>query len=227
MSEAHPLDRQIWSALSGRQAHLSSGDSRARRLDPALGPFAATIDEAPDSYAALGALMRGGPNFVLFTHEPPPASDAFTAVFSSTLDQFVGIGAASDTPRADLQRLGADDAADMLALADLTQPGPFLIRTHELGAFFGVKIDGRLAAMAGERLKPDGHTEITAVCTHPDFRGRGLAAALIRRVAEEIMERGEIPFLHVFSHNLPAIAVYERLGMAKRRSFVVTRLAAV
>ena len=226
MSQAHPLDRQIWSALSGRQAHLSSGDARARRLDPALGPFAATPDETPESYAALGALIRGGPNVALFTHAPVPASEAFTCVMSASLDQFVGIGGAAEPPRADIQRLGGADAADMLALADLTQPGPFLIRTHELGAFFGVKIDGRLAAMAGERLKPDGHTEITAVCTHPDFRGRSLAAALIRRVAQEIMERGETPFLHVFSHNAPAIAVYERLGMVKRRAFVVSRLAA-
>ena len=225
MSEDHPLDRQIWSALSGRQKPLSRGDARARRLDPALGPFAATVDETPESYRALAALTRGGPDFALFTHAPTPEGEGLTASFSASLDQFVGIASTREAPRADIARLGAADAAEMLALADLTKPGPFLIRTHELGAFFGVRIEGRLAAMAGERLKPDGHTEITAVCTHPDFRGRGLAAALIRRVAEEIAARGETPFLHVFSHNAPAIAVYQRLGMTKRRSFIVTRLS--
>ena len=225
VSEPHPLDRQIWSALNGRQKPLSSGDARARRLDPALGPFAATVDETPESYHALAALTRGGPDIALFTHAPPPASAAFASLMSASLDQFVGIAPAREAARTDIVRLGAADAAEMLALADLTKPGPFLIRTHELGAFFGVRVDGRLAGHRGERLKPDGHTEITAVCTHPDFRGRGLAAALIRRVAEEIAARGETPFLHVFSHNAPAIAVYERLGMKKRRSFIVTRLS--
>ena len=110
----------------------------------------------------------------------------------------------------------------MLALAEVTKPGPFLPRTHELGAFYGVRIGGRLIAMAGERLKLPGYTEITAVCTHEDFRGMGLAAALIARVADGIQARGETPFLHVFSHNASAIAVYRRLGMTFRRAFAVT-----
>ena len=163
----------------------------------------------------------------MFTPTPPPLPAGFEVLMASQLDQFVGIAPGAAPKRDDMIELSAADAPEMVALAELTKPGPFLLRTHELGAFFGVRFDGRLGAMAGERLKLPGFTEISGVCTHPDFRGQGLAAALIGRVAEEIQSRGETPFLHVFSHNAPAIAVYERLGMKKRRTFAVTFVRAI
>jgi len=218
----HPLDRQIWNALTTRQAHLSLGGELAKRLDPRFGPFAATLDDTPASFAALNRLSHEANDFVLFTPGPPPLLGNFKVLMASELDQFVGIDSGAGPKRDDIAKLSAADVPEMLALAELTKPGPFLARTHELGAFYGVRIEGRLAAMTGERLKLPGFTEITAVCTHPDFRGRGLAAALIARVAEGIKARGETPFLHVFSHNAPAIAVYRRLGMERRRSFAVT-----
>jgi predicted GNAT family acetyltransferase len=221
-TRSHLLDRQIWNALTTRQAALALGADLAVRLDPQFGPFAATRDESPESFAALHALAKSTGDVVLFTPEAPPLSDAFKILMASQLDQFVGIAASSAAQRTDIVNLSSDDVPEMLELADLTKPGPFLLRTHELGDFYGVRIDGRLAAMAGERMKLPGHTEITAVCTHPDFRGMGLAAALIAHAADEIHARGETPFLHVFSHNAPAIAVYRRLGMAFRRSFAVT-----
>ena len=121
-------------------------------------------------------------------------------------------------PPAGLERLGEGDAAEMLALATLTQPGPFRARTHELSQFWGVRgDDGRLLAMAGERLKLDGMSEVSGVCTHPDARGRGLARMLSAHVASEIVRRGEAPFLHAYAGNAAAIRLYEALGFELRR----------
>jgi predicted GNAT family acetyltransferase len=114
----------------------------------------------------------------------------------------------------------------MFALARLTEPGPFFERTHQLGDFVGVRLEGRLVAMAGERLKLTGYTEVSAVCTHPEHRGSGYAAGLMSLVARKITERGEIPFLHAYDHNASAIALYQRLGYRRRRSVQVSFLTA-
>ena len=126
----------------------------------------------------------------------------------------------------DILDLGPSDAAEVLALATLTRPGPFVARTPELGDFVGVKLDGRLVAMAGERMKPDGFTEVSGVCTHPDHRGRGYAAALMRVVMGRIRGRGEVPFLHAYAENRGAIGIYEGLGFRFRRELVMTSLTA-
>ncbi|HRE00734.1 MAG TPA: GNAT family N-acetyltransferase, partial [Ilumatobacteraceae bacterium] len=115
-----------------------------------------------------------------------------------------------------IERLTAADVTEMLALVQLTEPGPFRSGTIELGDYFGIRHGGRLVAMAGERLQTPDYTEVSAVCTHPDVRGRGYASALTRRVAEGIRARGQTPILHVAEHNLAAKAVYERLGFAVR-----------
>ena len=112
----------------------------------------------------------------------------------------------------------------MIALTELTKPGPFYARTHELGVFLGVRIDGQLVAMTGERMKPGNYTEMTAVCVHPDHRGRGYGQLLLGAVARQIVARGEIPFLHVFTSNTSAIALYRRQGMEIRRQLHVTVL---
>jgi predicted GNAT family acetyltransferase len=104
----------------------------------------------------------------------------------------------------------------MTALVQLTAPGPWFPRTAELGRFVGIEVDGRLVAMAGERMRVPGHTEISAVCCHPDFRGRGWPTELMRRVSRAIVARGETPFLHVLGENAPAIALYDKLGMRER-----------
>ena len=108
--------------------------------------------------------------------------------------------------------LGEADAAEMLALATLTKPGPFFSRTHQLGGFIGVRVGGQLAAMAGERMRPDGYTEASGVCVHPDHRGKGYAARLLREVTAKILKRGEKAFLHSYADNATAIGLYESLG---------------
>jgi predicted GNAT family acetyltransferase len=123
---------------------------------------------------------------------------------------------------AEIVTLGAADVPAMMALTALTKPGPFALRTHELGTFLGIRAGGELVAMTGERMKPGKFVEMTAVCVHPDYRGRGYAQALLAAVARQIEARGEIPFLHVFSNNNSAIALYQRQGMHIRRRLHVT-----
>jgi predicted GNAT family acetyltransferase len=127
------------------------------------------------------------------------------------------LGAVADVPVPDARRLGPEDAGEMLALVELTRPGPFSVRTVELGHYFGVFVGGALVAMAGERLRVPGFTEVSAVCTHPDRRGRGLAAGLTALVARGIRARGDTPFLHHAADNHAARRVYEALGFEFRR----------
>jgi predicted GNAT family acetyltransferase len=136
----------------------------------------------------------------------------------------IGTPAESAIPGVEAVALGADDVPAMMELTQLTKPGPFSLRTHELGGFLGVRINGQLVAMAGERMKPANYTEITAVCVHPDHRGRGYAQMLLGAVARQIAARGEIPFLHVFTSNASAIALYRRQGMDVRCRLHVTVL---
>jgi predicted GNAT family acetyltransferase len=115
------------------------------------------------------------------------------------------------------EELNISDVDEMLALVELTKPGPFLKRTPELGSYLGIRQAGKLVAMAGERLKPYGYTEISAVCTHPGYRGRGYASSLVSILIQRITKRNEIPFLHVRTENVDAIRVYEKLGFKTRR----------
>jgi predicted GNAT family acetyltransferase len=212
----HPLDRPAWSALTSHQAGLARGDARALRFPVDVSPFGAAADDRPDSLAALGALLPDGGSLGLVEAVMPQPPAGVTLAQDSAVLQMLWpehSGALDAPPLA----LGDDDAADMHALAILTRPGPFLARTHTMGRFLGIREGGRLAAMAGERLHCRGFTEISGVCTHPDFRGRGYAALLMRAVGAGIVARGEKPFLHVYPDNRTAIAMYERLGFRPRR----------
>lgn len=220
----HPLDHPIWTALVTRQQGLAEGGALARRYPPDIGPFAAMADASPQSFAALGALMSGSDHAVLFTPDPVNPSQQFKILFAATGEQMIGLPREAAGSAADIVTLGAADVTAMMALTKLTNPGPFAARTHELGTFLGIRVDGQLVAMAGERMKPADYTEITAVCVHPDHRGRGYAQCLLAAVARRISARGEIPFLHVFSANAGAIALYRRQGMKIRRRLHVTVL---
>jgi len=220
----HPLDRPIWSALTTRQQALAEGGARALRYSTAVGPFADMVDMSPESFAALGALMSGSEIAVLFTPDAVTAPVEFKILLAETGEQMIGTPAESSIRGVDIVTLGADDVPAMMALTELTKPGPFTLRTHELGTFLGIRIDGQLVAMAGERMKPANYTEMTAICVRPDHRGRGYAQVLLGAVASQIAARGEIPFLHVFSKNDSAIALYRRQGMEIRRRLYVTAL---
>jgi ribosomal protein S18 acetylase RimI-like enzyme len=220
----HPLDQPIWSALTTRQKDLAEGGARARRFPPAIGPFADLVDMSPQSFADLAAIMSGSEISVLFTSDALTAPDEFKILLADTGEQMIGTPKESALVGAEIVTLGAADVPDMMALVELTKPGPFGLRTHELGTFLGIKIDGQLVAMTGERMKPGNYTEMTAVCVHPSHRGRGYAQALLGAVGSQIVARGEIPILHVFSNNTSAIALYRRQGMEIRRRLHVTVL---
>ncbi len=224
MSGPHPLDYPIWTALTTRQASLAEGGSHARRFPPAIGPFAALEDSSPESFDSLHALLSPGDRAVLFTPDPITPPDSFVVHMARMGTQMIGTPAEVSGASPDLVTLGADDVPAMIELIELTRPGPFGVRTRELGTFLGIKIEGRLAAMTGERMKPANYTELTAVCVHPDFRGRGYAQVLLAAVGRQIVARGEEPMLHVFSDNASAIALYHRQGMTIRRQLHVTVL---
>ena len=165
------LDRPVWASLR-HQPHWGLGDERALRFQPDINRFAATPDESADSLMALAKLVQPGDDMVYLVQVPPiEVPPGLEVVKVATCVQMVATRRLLVDDSA--QVLGDADAADMLALATLTEPGPFLARTHTMGRFIGLRIDGRLAAMAGERMRFAGHIEVSGVCTHPDFGGRG------------------------------------------------------
>jgi predicted GNAT family acetyltransferase len=225
MSGGHPLDRPVWRALSTRQAPVAQGDGRALRFAPDYGVFAAAADATPESLAALAALVPQGGQVALVEASPAPPPPATAAATSAVLWQMTAPSlTVAPPPDFTIVDLAEADAPQMLALATLTRPGPFFGRTHQLGDFVGVKVDGRLLAMAGERMKPEGFTEVSGVCTDPNCRGRGYAGALMRVVANRILARGETPFLHSYAHNTGAIGLYETLGFVLRSEMTMTAL---
>jgi predicted GNAT family acetyltransferase len=175
---AHPLDRPVWNALAGRQSAFAVGGDRARRFVPEVGPLASARDDAPESLAALGELVPAGGTLILLQADPIVLPPGIVAVTTAPGVQMVADRLAPAAIEREVVPLGEREAAEMLALATLTRPGPFALRTGSLGDFWGVKERGVLVAMAGERMKHDGYTEVSGVCTHPDARGRGLARLL-------------------------------------------------
>lgn len=224
-ADAHPLDRPVWASLSSVHRSLSVGSADALRFQDEINPFAAAPDESPESMAALGDLLRTAGTLVLAQRPVPkcPANGRITG-------EHVALQMIYDGPplpqKNDIQMepLGPEDVPAMVELATLTNPGPFARRSHELGQFWGVKSGGRLVAMGGERMKSPGYVELSGICTHPDFLGRGYAAALCTRIINDILDRGDTPYLHVFADNTRAIAVYEALGFRTRARINVVAL---
>ncbi|WP_426440623.1 GNAT family N-acetyltransferase [Bradyrhizobium genosp. P] len=223
-SSPHPLDRVIWEALVSRHKSLAQGDDRARRYPAAFGPFGATVDATPDSYRSLVPLLPPGDRLAFFTVEEVSTPPELTVVKRDLVDQMVLAAQPPGPGATPLVTLGTADISEMRALVDLTNPGPFGPRTIELGRYLGVRENGRLVAMTGERMKLDGFTEISAVCVHPSHRGTGLAAELIGAVVRAIVFSHEVPFLHVFASNTPAIALYQKLGFVRRSRMHLTVL---
>ena len=212
----HVLDRPIWSALTTRHQTFAQGDSLARRYLPSIVPFAATAADDAESLRALGRLVPPPESAILVQADAIKVSAELSALSSASLVQMIAEQPVLTVSDARVQRLTQDDAVEMLALASLTKTGPFTLEALRLGDFWGVKIDGRLAAMAGERMKQPGHSELSGVCSHPDFRGLGLGRLLSLFVSNRIMARGEVPYLHAYANNANAIGLYESIGFKLR-----------
>lgn len=222
------LDRPIWSALSTRHRHLSLGSALARRYVKDVNLFAAAADDSPAALGALAHLVQPGEHVFVLQVPQILMPAGLSSIKAGAGVQMIATRPLRAAPADEaLVELTDADAPEMLALARLTEPGPFLARTHAMGRFLGIRIDGRLAAMAGERFRFPGYTEVSGVCTHPDFRHRGLARRLSTAVAAHIESRGERPFLHAWITNRPAIALYESLGFEIRAQVAVQVLERV
>ena len=221
---ADPLDNPIWYALSGPQANEASGTAHALRFAPDVAWFCAVADPLGTGVGALAGIAEPGEIVALFTTGTVTPLVGWEPIFHGRFEQMVcdQLPVESAKPdNLDMVALGAEDVDDMLTLAQLTEPGPFLARTNTLGDFVGVRVDGALAAMAGQRLRIDGATEISAVCTHPDMRGRGYAGQLVHTLASRIVADGQRAFLHVSVDNVGARRLYERIGFATRTTITI------
>lgn len=221
MVQLNSLDRPVWHSLGGPQNTLDVGTGSVRRLDPAYGPFAAAD---PGNEGDLAQHLHGG-EIWLVEPEALPAPVGLQVLREAPLLQMIADGPIVPIDDAEIVALGEADAAEMAELALATEPGPWAPQTWRYGQFYGIRIDGRLAAMAGERMRPAAHlAELSGVCTWPEFRGRGLAARLIRKVMAGMAARGEVPYLHSYASNVSAIRLYESLGFRARRPMVATLL---
>lgn len=220
------LDNPIWNSLTTRHVSYSKGGDLARRFHPEIGPLAGMRDQSPEAYEALGKLLAPGEFGVLFLDAAPKIPAGWQLQLHRSGDQMI-CNEVVAAPARDLriEPLTNADVPEMLELTKLTNPGPFRTRTIELGGFIGIREGGRLAAMAGQRLALQGFIEVSGVCTHPDFRGRGYAQALVAAIVGSIRERGETPILHVYSSNISAIRVYESLGFTLRRTLEIAVVA--
>ncbi|WP_237773472.1 GNAT family N-acetyltransferase, partial [Streptomyces luteocolor] len=213
----HPLDNPAYASLSGPHAHLAEWHGRVVRYPTDVSPWLALPDDlTATDWADLAELAGAGAEVPLpgVTADPP---DGWELTFEMPGVQLVDDAVAA-APDPEAVRLGPADVPEMLDLVERTRPGPFLPRTVELGTYLGLRRDGALVAMAGERLHPPGWTEISAVCTDPAYRGQGLATRLVLAVAHGIRARGETPFLHTSARNTGAIRLYESLGFRLRRT---------
>jgi ribosomal protein S18 acetylase RimI-like enzyme len=223
VATADLLANPIFHSLATGHADFALVSGAARRYPAEIGPLAGIADQSDQSYEDLRALAGRNGIVGLFLKEPYKPRVGWTLLRDGAIDQMVLETAdrlkpeivADDTQ---IRRLTTDDVPQMVALATLTEPGPFGRRTIELGPFFGCFWGERLVAMAGRRMHLPEHVEVSAVCTHPDARGRGFAAVLMSKVMREILESGKTPMLHTYSVNANAIRIYETLGFVKRRT---------
>ena len=222
MTDFSVLDDPAWNALTTDHAALGQRNGRAARYSAELSPIAGLQGYDEAGFADLRALIEpeGGVGLVSATKYAVP--DDWEVLQVVPVFQMV-----CEAPPAfaavEPVRLTMVDAPEMLELATATEPGPFRIGTIGMGRYFGLRAeDGRLMAMTGERMRLGGLTEVSAVCTWPEFRGRGLAKALVSYVSGLIAGEGRVPFLHVKTENVAAIVLYERLGFSVRKQLEFT-----
>jgi ribosomal protein S18 acetylase RimI-like enzyme len=225
----HVLDNPGWHALTGPHASRAERAGSAARYEPDVAAFCALADEAtPAAWNDLRELVGAG-GMAILARNRLDVPEGWDVEFTIPCRQMVLPDAVADdgrSPREPLLVLEPDDVPEMLALVERTRPGPFARRTIELGSYLGVRDGGALVAMAGERMHPPGYTEISAVCTDADQRGRGLATQLVRALVRSIRVRDETPFLHLTTENETAHRLYDALGFETRATFDVVALRA-
>lgn len=220
------LRRPVWHCLNHRQVHLAHWHGDAVAMDREFGPFIAARDDGPAALNDMAALMQPRATYWMVEDRDWPTPAGVTRIEQALLLQMhLGRQPENFEHPYPICRLGAADVPEMAALAAHAQPGPWHDRTQDYGPFFGVRIDGRLAAMAGQRMLLSGMAELSGVATHKDFRGGGLARALIIHVLHNMAARGEGAFLHSYARNAGANALYQALGFVTTREMYAIKLA--
>ena len=217
------LDNPILNSLLTAHESIAMVQGSARRYPPAIGPLAGTPDQSQESYDSLAVLAGPGGILGLFFPDPPAPPAGWSLFRGGILTQMICrnpnlVDARALPAGVAIRKLGPSDVPAMVELANLTEPGPFRERTIELGNFYGILEGNRLLAMAGQRMRVPGFVEVSAVCTHPDARGRGYAGILMSEVMRDTLAENATPFLHAFADN-PAVSLYQRLGFIQRRTF--------
>lgn len=214
------LDNVFWQALADTQRGFSVGTDRVRRYSRGLPPLLAFADPQRPCLEELEPFCEPGERFYTsgWTGEAPAG---WTVELEATMELMVWAGGTPVEEAIEAVPLGTAHADQMVELAKLTKPGPFGPRNLELGGYLGCFEQGRLVAMAGERMRAGHWREVSAICTHPDWQGRGLARRLVQRIVAAQLRRGEMPFLHVMSANEGAVRLYKQLGFAQHRTCVV------
>jgi len=213
---SHILDRPAWNALATVHAAFAEGMPLAKRYFPSIVPFAAMQADTSESIAAIAALPTNGETMALVEAQPIPALPGFETIIDATLVQMLAEKPFERLEDPRIEKLGERDAEEMLALATLTKPGPFTLKAQSLGQFWGIRMDGRLVAMGGQRMRQPGFAELSGLCVHPDFQGKGLGKLMLRFVAGEISAGNEAVYLHAYKHNEGAVGLYRSLGFAIR-----------
>ncbi|MFZ9235509.1 MAG: GNAT family N-acetyltransferase [Algoriphagus sp.] len=221
----HPLDNPIWTALNSGGAIHSYGRGDALFIDRKMGFFAGLLSYEVEQLDQLHAVMDPGKRVILFTPGFLELDAKWKVRNDNALLQMVfekpSIQLILDSS---IRALGKADVPEMMALTQLAKPGPFLENTIDFGGYFGYFVDGRLVSMAGTRLAAGPYTEVSAVCTHPDFLGRGLAKLVLPHVLHYIQQDGQIPYLQLYPDNLPAYRLYQKIGFVERANLRVYSL---
>lgn len=221
------LDNPVWHALVSAQRGMAQVHGLAARFRPDISPLAGLREPTRQALQDLRALAQPGEQLWLLSDGPLDLPPCWQEVRARYIDQMVS-GGQRPRPASSFLELGEADVADMAALVELTKPGPFEAHTRDMGAYLGVRDpDGKLVAMSGQRMNLTQYREISAVCSHPDARGRGLTAPLMEELMARIYAEGKTPFLHVKTENGGAKAVYTKLGFIVRRQIYFSVVAAV
>jgi ribosomal protein S18 acetylase RimI-like enzyme len=214
MKDYHPLDNPVWEALNGKQSEFAVKKGGALRYKPDISTFAGVTDDSKETTENLSKLYKKDELVVLMGHKldmPHYFIHRVEVPAYQMLTEKV-----PEYKQMDYVKLTIDDVHQITELVNITDPGPFVPNNLKLGTYVGIKEEGKLVAMVGERVRLDGYTEISLVCTHPDHRGKGYAKTLSGVIIEEIIGEGDIPFLNVKTQNVSAIRLYEKLGFTNR-----------
>jgi ribosomal protein S18 acetylase RimI-like enzyme len=213
---AHVLDNPIWESLTSRHRLLALREGDVVRYPAEVAPFLGVVTDGIDAVAAIDSLVPPGDTALLLGPVPSAPKD-WELKQLAQLAQMVCPARMEEVDGPAIIELSEPHHADVLALTALVYPHYFRRRTTDLGRYFGIYRDGRLAAMAGERMGMEGYTEISAICTHPDFNGHGHARSLLAWLSNDNLDHGRVPFLHVSQQNQRAMQLYERNGYRIRR----------